>query len=181
MKISKKLLIILICVSVVLTAITIGTAAYILTGTEKTENTFEPVFVSCYVENDFDGYTKSNVKIRNTGDIDAYIQVTYVVNWMSEDGEIYSIAPVANVDYSLDFGSEDWKLGSDGYYYYAWPISPGETTENFVDSITITSEAPDGYYFSVHFLAAAVQAKPALAVHELWNAVVKNDGELSAP
>ena len=106
MKISKKLLIILICSAVAVCITTGSTLAYIFAKTDNRENKFEPVFVSCNVEESFDGKTKSNVIIRNTGDIEAYIRATFVVMWVSDSGAVHSSAPVEGQDYTLVMGSQ---------------------------------------------------------------------------
>lgn len=52
-------------------ALTGATLAYLITHTDPVPNRFTPAHVSCNVTEDFDGTTKKNVNVTNTGDIDA--------------------------------------------------------------------------------------------------------------
>ena len=181
MKISKKLLITIICAVVLFCATTSGTIAYIITKSQEAENAFQPVFVSCIVEENFDGVTKSDVKIRNTGDINAYIRATFVVMWVSESGAVNATSPRENTDYAVMMGSSNWVKGSDGFYYYTSPVPPGEATEHLISAIAPTVEGPDGCYLSVHIAATAIQAEPYSAVNEAWGAVVQDGGIITPP
>ncbi len=157
------------------------TLAYIFAKTPQVNNSFEPVFVSCLVEESFDGVTKSDVRVRNTGDIDAYIRATFVVMWTSEEGAVYGAQPIANTDYAIELGSQKWMKGSDGFYYYSNPVSAGAATDVLIQSITILTDAPEGYGLSVHVSATAIQTQPAEAIYEVWGASVENNGNLIAP
>lgn len=181
MKISKKLLISLICAFVAVCLATGGTIAYILTNTEEAENTFEPVFVSCQVNESFNGITKSNVNVKNTGDISAYIRATFVVMWVSDSGSVYSSSPVENEHYSIVMGSAKWTKGSDGFYYYSSPVSAGQSTDYLISSVNQISDGPEGYHLSVHIAATAIQSTPYNVVNEAWGAVVQSNGEITPP
>lgn len=181
MKISKKLLITIICAAVALSATVGGTLAYIISKTAETENSFEPVFVSCSVEESFDGVTKSDVKVKNTGDISAYVRATVIVMWTSESGAVHSSSPVENVDYTIALGSLKWTKGSDGFYYYSDEVSAGAQTELLISSVYQTGEAPAGYTLTVHIAATAIQSTPSRAVVEAWGATVQPSGKLTAP
>ena len=175
------------------------TLAYILTKTEPVENTFNPSKVACaVVENgsateNTDGIvenraTKTDVKIKNTGDTDAYIRVAVVVNWMSADGsKVWATKPVMGTDYSIDWAFDDeinptaWDPGSDGYYYYKNSVVPnGGLTEILINEAKVLKPAPlDGYYLSIEIVASALQAKPASVVTSQWGVTVANDGSIS--
>ena len=43
--------------------------------------------MSCTVTEDFDGTTKKNVNVTNTGDIDAYLRVKLVTYRVNDDGQ----------------------------------------------------------------------------------------------
>ena len=181
MKISKKLLITIICAALAICVTAGGTVAYIFSKGQETENDFEPVFVSCDVEESFDGVTKTDVKVRNTGDINAYIRATFIVMWTSDSGSVYSSAPVENTDYKIVFGSPSWVKGSDGFYYYSLPVSSGSATDLLIQSISLIGEAPEGYSLSVHITATAIQAEPPKAVQDAWGATVQAGGGLTPP
>ena len=133
LKINKKLL--LIILSLILATVLAGgtTVSYLLAQTPPAENSFTPVFVDCKVEESFNNTTKSNVTVKNVGDIAAYIRATYVVMWVAADGSVHSARPVEGVDYSITFGPPSWNLGTDGFYYYDLPVSAGSSTEVLID------------------------------------------------
>ena len=51
-----------------------STVAFLITNTGPVENTFAYASVSCEVKEDFNGSTKKDVQIKNTGSTDAYIR-----------------------------------------------------------------------------------------------------------
>ena len=67
-------------------ALTGATLAYLITHTDPVPNRFTPAHVSCNVTEDFDGPTKKNVTVTNTGDIDAYLRVKLVTYRVHDDG-----------------------------------------------------------------------------------------------
>ena len=179
---SKKLLITLIC-AVLITVVAGGaTVAYLRVGTPPVENTFDPVYVSCKIEETFDGISKTDVKVRNTSDIDAYVRAMFVVMWRADDGTVYSEAPVINVDYSLVLDDQKWKRGTDGYYYYPNFLLPDIATLPLILSLSPISEPPSGYTLYVHVAATAIQATPTAAVEDAWGVSVSgSDGTLIVP
>ena len=149
-----------------------STVAYLITETDDVANTFEYGRVSCAVKEDFDGKTKKeNVHIQNTGNVNAYIRATVVVNWLDEDNNIVASVPEGykcNLTVNTG-GNSKWVQGKGGYYYYTSPVAPGESTEGSL--LTCTVEYPDNnpeYTLSVEILATAVQSEPANAVKEAW-------------
>ena len=177
--ISKKLILIILSVIITVVAVS-GTFAYIFTKTPPVENTFEPVQVSCEVQETIDGFTKSNVKVKNTSDINAYVRATFVVMWTSEDGKVSS-SPVLASDYTINFGSAKWVKGSDGFYYYTEKVASGAYTDNLLNTVSVLGEAPEGYTLSVHVAATAIQAEPASVITDMWGATVLDNGNITAP
>lgn len=178
---NKKLLLIAIAVLIAVACTTGGTLAYLMAGTPSVDNTFRPVYVSCSVEEQFDGVTKTDVKIKNTGDINAYIRATFVVMWVADNGSVLGDKPVLGTDYTIDYGSANWLQGSDGFYYYNVPVSAGDTTAILLDKVILKGEAPEGYSLTVHVAATAIQAEPAAAVTEAWGVQLNSNGSLIAP
>ena len=81
--IKKNKWIILTVSLILLLALSVGIAAsYIITGTSPIENIFDPARISCSVESD-DGLTKSNVYVKNTGNVPIYVRTVIIVNWQS--------------------------------------------------------------------------------------------------
>ena len=180
-KISKKQLIIIICVAITICATVSGTIAYLFAKTNEITNSFTPVFVSCEVQEHFDGVTKTNVRIKNTSDIKAYIRATFVVMWLSEEGNVYSSAPVEGQDYAITLGSSKWIKGSDGFYYYNSAVHAGESTDIMINSVSPISDGPEGYSLSVHIAATAIQSEPTAAIEQAWRVSINSDGKLIIP
>ena len=154
------------------------TLAYVFTQTDPVENTFNPSKVACAVMENSSatenvgnivntGTTKSDVRIKNIGDTDAYIRVALVVNWMSADGtKVWATSPTVN-DYEITKADESvWTLGPDGYYYYNDSVAPGKMTEVIIEEVKLKDGVTgpvgtDGtqYYLSVEIVASAIQAE----------------------
>jgi hypothetical protein len=153
-----------------------GVYAYLSTETEKLSNEFVPAKVTCAVVETFQDGEKSDVKVQNTGNIDAYIRGTVVATFVSEDGKVLAAAPKEGVDYTVTWGAAGWIKGADGYWYHAEAVAPGETTAPLIDHASGVA-APAGYRLHIQILAAAFQAAPDTAVQEAWNVTVVN-GEI---
>lgn len=153
-----------------------GAYAYLTAKTDPISNEFVPAKVSCLVEEDFAEGVKSNVKVRNTGNIDAYIRAVVIATFVSEDGKVLATAPKESVDYFIQWGDDGWIKGQDGYWYHTKPVKPEETTVLLIESAYELS-VPDGYRLHLQILATGVQSDPAIAVQEAWGVSV-NNGEL---
>lgn len=186
LKTNRKAPVALVAILVLLCCAVAGTVAFLVTKTDSVVNTFTPSKVTTYVEEEFNGQTKSNVKIQNTGDIDAYIRVAVVANWIDKDGNVYGGAtPEAGKDYTLTpktGENENWFQGSDGYYYCKTAIESGSETPVLIESCAKTTgaEVPEGYDLQVTILADGIQSVPADAVQQAWPAVQVSGGQLTA-
>lgn len=158
------------------------TAAFLITGDGPIKNIFKPSNVSCQVnEESFDGETKTNVTIANTGDTEAYIRAAIVVTWKdAENGNVYAGKPVAGEDYTISLNETDWFLGDDGFYYYKNPVLNGDSTTVLIYSCAaIESNTPAGYGLNVEILGSAIQSVPTNVVADKWGVTVGADGMLS--
>ena len=185
-----------------------GTLAYVFMNTDPVENVFQPSVVTTAVienggtpvvgSNANTGDTKTNVRIKNTGDTDAYIRVAVVVNWADATGtRVWAQKPVActhganctsgaceyRITYDLNNG---WSLGSDGYYYYNKSVAPGKLTEILINEAKLNDgvTAPVGadntqYYLSIEIVASGIQSTPTSVVKDQWGVTVANDGTIS--
>ncbi len=160
-----------------------GTLAYLIDTTDEVVNTFEPTSVPIEVEEAFDGNTKKDVKIRNNGNIPAYIRATYVVNWEDEEGNILGTPPVKDEDYTIELNIKDW-IECDGYYYHTKPVAANGETAVFIMTCSLEKDEsgvpvtpPDGYYLRVDVLAQSVQSTPKTAMEELWKVTVTVDAD----
>ena len=151
-----------------------GTVAYLVTKTTPVVNTFEPGYVKCVINEDFnDGDTvKENVTVTNTGNVDAFIRAAIIVTWKSGN-DIVATVPENDIDYKitgLENNTKWTKVGD--YYYYNEKVSPGETTSNLFDSCKVLTDM--GYTLSVEILADAIQSTPANAVESSWHVSISN-------
>lgn len=161
-----KALIVAALAVVILTAAVGGTMAWLSTKTSDLTNTFEPAKVTCEVEEEtFDGKTKKNVKIKNTGTTDAYIRAMIVANWCTTDGKVVK---TASPNYEGLHGS-GWVKHDDGFYYYTQPVAPDQKTGNLFTSCTPGNDKPEGAdHLEVNIICQAVQSTPTAAVVDAW-------------
>lgn len=139
-----------------------GTLAYLVTSTGPVTNTFTPGEVKTEIEEQFKNDVKENVKVKNTGTVDAYIRAQIVINWVDDEGNIVA-DPGEGADYRLDMGSSEWIKGTDGFWYYTEKVEAGGTTFNLIDSCKVTTPADAGVGLQVTILSQAIQAEPAQA------------------
>lgn len=110
-----------------------GTVAWLNTSTSPVENTMIPGNVPITINETFDGTTKSDVSVTNTGNIDAYIRVAIVANAVDAEGNV-----VAGDKPSYNINTAYWQE-LDGYYYYKGAVAPdGTTKELFTKPVTVT-------------------------------------------
>lgn len=169
---SAKLVAWILAAVVLLSATVGGVYAYILAQAPSLTNRFDPVKVTCAVEESFDGVTKEHVAVRNTGDIPAYIRAALVFTWVDDDGKVSATAPMDGIDYTVVWGDSRWVKGSDGYWYYREAVSPQMLTADLIRLVTAAADAPRGYHLQVQVIATAIQATPADAVQEAWGVTV---------
>lgn len=174
------------------------TLALIFTRSEPVVNTFNPAKVACAVveaggEPVYDslvdtGASKTDVQIKNTGDIKAYIRTAIIVNWTTENAaKVWAQKPIIDSDYYMLLDLENgWFDGGDGFYYYESPVSPNELTSVLIDEASLKDgvSAPTGtdtspYYLSIEIVASAIQSSPATTVEEQWGVTVGADGTIT--
>ena len=168
---SKKTGMLFLSLLLVIGMVVGGTVAWLSTKSAPITNTFLPSHVSCSVAEEFNGTTKSNVNVTNTGDIDAFIRVklvTYRVN--DEEQHIGGTAEIP--DFKPGAG---WVKNGD-YYYYTKPVAPDEQpADALISSITLTDpyDDADGGKPVIEVMAEAIQANGVAdngtkAVKEAW-------------
>lgn len=141
------------------------TLAWIFTSTEEINNIFNPAKVTTSVEETFDGQVKNDVKVKNTGNIDAYLRAMVVVNWQDGNGNVKA---AESGDYTITWKLDGW-VEKDGYYYYTSPVAPGDLTKVlFTECKPVEGKAPEGYELCVEILADGIQSEPASAVVQAW-------------
>lgn len=171
--------VLVVSVLVLLLGIVGASLAYLTMKTEPVKNEFAYGKVSCEVLEDFKGAVKSNVRIKNTGNIPAYIRARVVVTWKNENGDIYGTKPVLGEDYLFEYLLDPIMIETDSggwYFYFREPVEPGKETRWMINDCkkTETANVPEGYDLSVEILADAIQSEPAKAVEEAWGVTVQN-------
>ena len=170
---SKKTGTLLFSLVLLLTMMVGGTLAYLTIHTDPGVNQFTPSHVSCEVTEKFSGTVKSEVNVKNTSDIDAYIRVklvTYRVN--SAGAHIGGTAEIPG----FNPGAGWVKHGE--YYYYTQPVAPGASpTANLTDSMTLTGSYndADGGKQVIEVMAEAIQSVPATAVQNSWGVIISEN------
>lgn len=163
-RMKKKSLLLVAGIVLMLTIAIGGTIAYIVTNTQPVVNTFTPGGVPIEINEKFDGTTKSDVTIKNKGNVPAYIRAEIIVTWKNADGDVYWKKPVLGTDYNLSLNQGlnvgQWDLQSDDYYYYRGIVEARASTNPLIISCTRTdSTPPDGYSLSVEIIAESIQAE----------------------
>lgn len=162
------------------------TLAWLTDKTKDLTNTFEYAKVSCQVlETVNEAQTqKRDVRIKNTGNTDAYIRATYVVTYRDNTESIlYETLSNGNWDVDLSdiINTDSWVQGKDGYWYCKTPVAPGaETPPLFNDPIngngTFLNDgrSKEQAITYVEILATAIQSQPAKAMGEAWGYTMNN-------
>lgn len=172
----KKAVLAVLMIALLLLGAVGGTLAYLAAQTGTVENVFEPAGVPSEVEETFDGTTKSNVVIRNNGNVSAYIRAAIVVTWKNEAGQIYPKNPEKGTDYSIDINTMDW-AEKDGFYYYKDAVDADKSTSSLINSCSpVANKAPEGYFLNVEILGQAIQAEGmgATSAQEAWTKAADN-------
>lgn len=169
-------------VLVVLCGLTTGAYSYMFKKTNTISNEFIPGFVSCEVIEVTDKNpmtNKSDVKVLNTGNIDAYVRVRFVSYWVNEHGAVVAKPSVMpDIEYDLT----NWVKGSNDTYYYKTKIAPNSETSDLLknEKVILLSKDDENNYFQVlDVFAEAIQAKPTNAVTSAWGVIINANGEIT--
>lgn len=174
---SRKTGTLLLSLLLVVTLAIGGMVAYLTTHSDPVQNNFTPSFVDCEVTESFNGTTKSNVNVKNTGDTEAYIRVKLVTYRVNDEGQ--HIGGTATIP-SFTPGT-NWVAYGD-YYYYTLPVAPDdEPAADLIDSITLTGSYvdADGGKQVIEVMAEAIQSGPANAVGNSWGVSI-SEGSVTA-
>lgn len=161
------------------------TLAWLTDTTEDQTNTFEYAKVSCQVLEDVNSKRtqKSNVRIKNTGNTEAYIRATYVVTYREEAGNILyeTLEDNWKVDLTKEINTDSWVPGVDGYWYCKTPVAPGEETPalfkapiNGNGRFLNDGRSKEQAITYVEILATAIQSQPVKAMGEAWGYTMNN-------
>lgn len=175
---AKKLNLILGLLLVALLGVA-GTYAYLIATTSPVENSFTPATVSCKIDETFTNNIKTNVRIKNTSDVDAYIRASIVVSFVDTDENTVGIVPVLGTDYTmeLNLNGTSWFKGRDDFYYCRAKVAPSGFTP-----VLITEAKPIGnspYRLKIEIVASAIQSLPTNAVTDAWGVTVDSNGMIT--
>lgn len=158
---------------IILTAAVSGIIAYLMSESKTISNEFKPVLVTCEVQETFTDNVKTDVSVKNTGDVDAYIRATVIANWVSDEGKVHSSMPKAGTDYNITWSTTGWKVADDGYRYHVEKVASKANTAKLIDKVEEVTTAPAGFHLELQILATAIQANPEQVVEEAWGVTVK--------
>ena len=171
-KLNKKTLTLVVSLALILCVGVGGTLAFLMDISDPVENTFTPSEVTTKVEETVENDVKTDVKIANTGDTEAFIRAAIVINWADGQGNVYGKTPITTDDYDMELNLADgWVYNeTDGFYYWTKPVAAGDETGVLIKSVQLAGNvtAPEGYALSVEILCSGVQSVPAAAV-EAWS------------
>lgn len=195
-KLNRKLLFLLLTAFLLANATVVY--AYTMQHTQDLVNTFLPAYVDSEVVEKFDGEEKSEIKIKNTSNVEAYLRMKIITYWQDSKGNIVAIPPKT---LTIVHDPDHWFL-QDGYYYYKHPVPAGDVT--FYDlldgntTISLETYTPDNddenddendgednddvtytYYPVVEIVSEAFQSKPAHAVQSNWGVTVGPNRDIS--
>lgn len=145
-----------------------GTLAWLSTKTTPVTNTFTPAKVTCEVTEDFNEDTgvKTNVNVKNAGNIAVYIRVKLVTYRTNDTGQHIG----GTADLPEFTRGKDWVKHGE-YYYYTLPVEPNAQPQtNLADSMTLEKsyKDADGGKQALDVMAEAIQSAPEKAVADAW-------------
>lgn len=167
---AKRSLVLVVSLLALLLVVAGGTLAW-LTAQDSVSNTFTPAHVSCTVTEDFNGTVKSNVNVKNTSDIDAFIRVKLVTYRVKDNGD--RIGGKAEIP-TFTPGTGWVKYGD--FYYYTLPVEPGKQPATDLigdDGVTLVQYTDaDGGKQVIEVMAEAIQSQPERAVGQAWGVTI---------
>lgn len=156
---SKKPLLLLLSLVLVVALAVGGTLAWLTAKTDPVVNTFTAGTGGTNIVETVTPTEKTSVKIQNTGDIDVYVRVRLVINCIDADNNIIAgTKPTVQI-------KEGWTFYGD-YYYYNGTIGENETTSELLNA-PITLDDGQGNLYEVNVMAQTIQVGGG-AVEDAW-------------
>ena len=114
-----------------------------------------------FVEEIFDGYTKTNVSVCNNSSHNVFLRAMIVANWVDDDGCIVAPCDISREGtvrgFNVSSNGGRWTLYSDGYYYYKKALRPGTSTANLFTSYTPGPAPVSGSHLEITIATQAVE------------------------
>lgn len=161
---SKKPLLLLLSLVLVVALAVGGTLAWLTAKTEPVVNTFTAGTGGTGIEETFnsDKTAKTAIKVKNEGNTEAYVRVMLVINRIDESGAVIADSELP----SLNPNTANWQ-DVDGVYYYKGTLGENQMTENLLaDGSTLTLKDGDKLY-EVNVMAQTIQVGGG-AVEAAW-------------
>lgn len=176
---NKNYIYVLVAVVAVIIAGTAGATLAYLSHQSGLTNQFQIAKVSTEIIETFENDVKSDVSVKNTGDVPAYIRASIIIGWQDEKGNPVFGTPETGKDYEIQLNQEfasdtdggKWVLANDGYYYYTMPVAGQDETAiliNKCEDIKFGDHKAAGKYLVVDIAAQSIQAEPDAAVLDAW-------------
>ncbi len=143
----------------ILFAVAGGTLSFLSSGSDEAVNRFVPGSVTGEISETFNDSAKTSAKIKNTGNVAAYIRVAAVGVEINDAGQV-----IGSYDVSSFIDTDKWDLVG-GYYYYKGSVAPGAYTEDILKSggillkRTDEGDHPVTHNFQVTIVAELIQAE----------------------
>ena len=171
---NSKALVLVLSLILVICVAAAGTIAWLVTQTDPVVNTFTAGTGGTVIEEVTTPTTKNEIVVQNTGNVDAYVRVSILINRVDANGNVLPSENIPNVSYD----TTKWFLHTDGYYYYIGTVPAGGRTENMLTS-PITLDDGEGTYYAVDVMAQTIQVGGG-AVEDAWH-MTYNNGWAAAP
>ena len=188
----RKSLILIAMVVLLLTFTVSGTIAWLAASTDSVENVFTPGKVGTDIVEDFDGTTKSSIRVENKesegSTVPVYVRVAISGYWINEAGEIVrpwqnavtlnEATEPSNSTYEVPANGVWFYCATDGFYYFNRPLAPGELTTDLLGA-DLTYLKENGETLVINVVHQSIQAEPTSTVATVWGVTVAGDGTIS--
>jgi alternate signal-mediated exported protein len=112
----------------------------------KNESTFNTdVRVRIKSERWEDGTWYDNEGVAHTVELDDTIRFDANGNFIPKTDTTATVDHTTEATITNLINTDKWELKSDGWYYYANSLRPGETAPSFIESVTFSCDAPNEY------------------------------------
>ena len=149
-----------------------STYSLLVSKSDQVVNSFSQGVVSVEIMESFDGQTKRDVTVANTGNVSAYVRAAILVTWRDASGNIIGKQPELGTDYTLELNRTDWFM-QDGFFYHRAPVGSGEVSSVLIQEARQLRPNANSQ-LSIEILGSGIQSTPSLAVEEAWNVAVVN-------
>lgn len=149
----KKELLIVGLATILAIGLITAVAAYYLQENRGEEASYEMAYVSCEIQEDFNGQQKNSIIVKNTSNVPAYIRVRLISYWQTPSGKIAGrSSPELKVT-----AAEGWTSEGKDVWSYSEPVEPGTSTPNLLSTPLYLQTDGEGYIQVVKVLAEAIQ------------------------